>query len=140
MHMSTWLVARTLNVGIRDEWTRRFPETISILVKNDTDTRDWKESVYDQVVSDPRVQDTAWQIAESTHDGEGTLSVADIQAARRYLHACIIRMSVTELGNMKPHEFAGLWARGALGALDYRLRRRGGGASLAQRSRKDRTE
>jgi hypothetical protein len=92
----------------------------------DADDEAWMQSMFEAVAGDQRVKDLAWQLAEHMlpEDERDQLSEADLQAARRYLRACMMRMTQTEVQAMDRRELAGLWARGAVGAREYRLRRR----------------
>lgn len=94
----------------------------------DDDERAWKMAMYERVVADQQVQHLAWQMAKQSIDDPTALSPGDLHAARRYLQTCVLRMTVTELGNMRPHEFAALWSRGVVGASEYRRRGSGGAA------------
>jgi hypothetical protein len=88
------------------------------------DDRDWKQNLYERVVSDPGVQGTAWALAEHLREPEDPeLNLADRQCARNYLKTCIQNSSVTELTMMTPPDFAAWWARGIIGACRYRSRR-----------------
>lgn len=85
------------------------------------DEREWKQSMYEQAVSDPNFKSLAWQMAERLVGADDPeLGAGDVEAARRYLRACMLNMSVYELQTVTTQELAGLLARGALGAARYR--------------------
>jgi len=86
--------------------------------------RAWLEGVYESAVSDPTIKTLAWRMAEEAWDGEPGLNHMDLVASRAYLRACLLRFTVAEVSAMLPTDFAGLWARGCVGACEYRLRRR----------------
>lgn len=85
---------------------------------------EWKLAAFNAAVQDERVQNLAWSIAEAAQTPEDPkLSAMDVQAARRYLRACILKASTEEVAGMGLHELAALWARGTVGAARYRARR-----------------
>lgn len=81
---------------------------------------EWKVTFYEDLVADPGARALAWRVAEDAHTGDNPLSPADQHAARRYLRACILRMSVREISQLNTHACASLWARGIVGAWRYR--------------------
>ena len=85
------------------------------------DDMEWKLAYYEMVVTDPDVKARTWAIAEASQTEESpTLTHADFQCARRYLRACMLRASITELQALSQEELAGWWARGVVGACQYR--------------------
>ncbi len=104
------------------EWTRAPLLTNSYYMtsEEERDDRAWKIAVYEDLVADPQIRSTAFSVAEDAHNGTTPLSGADLHAARRYLKACILRMTVPEIAALRPYEAASLWARGILGAWRYR--------------------
>lgn len=102
----------------------------------DDEEREWKQAVYERAVSDPQVKALAWNIAGlATSDGMPSVNAGDLAAARRYLRACMLRMSVTELQAVTSNELAGLLARGALGAARHRTRADASSALPSSRAR-----
>jgi len=87
--------------------------------------REERDAVYEGIVSDPAVRALVYKhIRLLTGPGEPAVAPADIQAARHYLRACMANMSLAELTAKQDDDFAGLWARGALGSARYRVRHR----------------
>lgn len=84
---------------------------------------EWKQQMYENYVADPRIQSLTMEIAESlSRDGGPTATLADTAAARRYLRKCVLNMTVAEISQLRIADVAGLWARGAAGAAQWRLR------------------
>ena|SRR5688500_8539939 len=88
--------------------------------EDERDARAWKVAEYEVLVADPEIRSIAWSVANEAHTGDVPLSGADLHAARRYLKACILRMTVPEVSALQPYEVGSLWARGILGAWRYR--------------------
>ncbi len=88
------------------------------------DELSWKTAVYEQAIGDGQIEMMAWQIVEaSSIEDDPPVTAADMACALRYLKTCMLRMTVNELSAASSRTIAGLMARGALGARDYRLRR-----------------
>lgn len=105
----------------------------------DDDEREWKQAVYERAVSEPQLKALAWNIADlATGDGVPSVNAGDMAAARRYLRACMLNMTVTELQAVTSNELAGLLARGAMGAARHRARGDVSGAQPATRARRSR--
>lgn len=85
--------------------------------------REWRMSVYENLVADRRVQAIAMRIAEASREpGDPDVNLGDTAAARRYLLRCVMRMSIAELANIDVATAGGLWGRGAIGAARWRAR------------------
>lgn len=100
----------------------------------------WKQQMYEACVADPRIQALTMEIAESiTRDGGPKITFADTAAARRYLRKCVLNMSASEISQLRIADVAGLWARGAAGAAQWRLRgshAAGGGEQAARQTQR----
>jgi hypothetical protein len=81
----------------------------------DSELREWRESVFVQLVSDGEVRQAA---STDLH-----VELSDLEAARPYLRKCLVNMSTAELEHIQPQMAALPWARGALGQAQYRRRR-----------------
>lgn len=91
--------------------------------KSSNEDREWRMSVYENLVADRRVQAIAMQIAEASREpGDPEVNLGDTAAARRYLLRCVMRMSIAELANIDVATAGGLWGRGAIGAARWRAR------------------
>ncbi|MBI3206672.1 MAG: hypothetical protein HYZ29_34365 [Myxococcales bacterium] len=87
----------------------------------DDDEREWKQAMYERAVADPALKSLAWTIADNATAGDAPpVNAGDMAAARRYLRACVLNMTSTELQGVTTNELAGLLARGALGAARHR--------------------
>jgi hypothetical protein len=83
--------------------------------------REWYETAYTQLVTNPEVQRAArLEAARLAAGSDLNPQASDLQAARRYLHTCVMRMSVTELENLTAHEAGAFWGRGAYGIAQFR--------------------
>jgi hypothetical protein len=96
------------------------------------DDRDWTLAMYEQAVVNPHVRSLALEIAQNSNDQQGDITLADLDGARRYLRACYLRMSTTEVSALTVVSIASLWARGTVGAFKYRTAG-GGGATGAKK-------
>lgn len=102
----------------------------------DDDEREWKQAVYERAVADPQVKALAWNIANhATGEASPAVNAGDMAAARRYLRACMLNMTVTELQAVTSNELAGLLARGAMGAARHRTRADASSALPSSRAR-----
>jgi hypothetical protein len=81
------------------------------------------EYFYDAVANPNTRQRVSFHI-RAMHEGDPPVAPADVQAAQGYLKACILNMSLAELDLKTQDDLAALWARGSIGAAQYRMRRR----------------
>ncbi len=87
------------------------------------DDDEYKQVVYANAISDERVRDLAWRLAEAARsESDPPLAAVDRGASKRYLQKCILTRSTTELSDMTVRDFAELWALGILGHARYRVR------------------
>lgn len=92
-----------------------------------SEDREWRISVYENLIADPRVQAIAMQVAESSRGpGDPEVNLGDTAAARKYLLRCVMNMTVVEVASLDVATAGGLWGRGAIGAARWRARRRPG--------------
>lgn len=85
----------------------------------------WKTAAFEDLVSDERVHALVWHLLEVERENDNPRVLEmDITAARKYLRACIFNMGQVELGALGNRDAASLWARGALGAAKYRMRKK----------------
>lgn len=88
------------------------------------DERDDIDSLHADVISNESVIKLVFkQVVELCESDDPVVHEADVWAARRYLLRCMENMSEYERKSSDYAEFAGLWARGAIGAARYRARR-----------------
>jgi hypothetical protein len=93
------------------------------MTKLDNEDREWRISVYENLIADPRVQAIAMQVAESSRErGDPEVNLGNTAAARKYLLRCIMNMTVVEVSTLDVATAGGLWGRGAIGAARWRAR------------------
>jgi hypothetical protein len=97
--------------------------------------REWLALTYENVVADNRAKTMAWELAEAAWGERPGLAFVDLVASRAYLRAVIMRSTVTEIGSMGLHELAAIWARGCIGAAEYRLKRQARGGAPVDKAR-----
>jgi hypothetical protein len=84
--------------------------------------RDAKLEYFHHAVSNPEVK-RRLSLHLSSMEGGDEVAPSDVQAAGNYLRTCILNMDMPELEMKSLDELAALWARGALGAAQYRRQR-----------------
>jgi hypothetical protein len=88
-------------------------------------SKEWVTTVYEALVADPKVQERVWkQLEDARTEDESSVLHMDVMAARRYLQTCLLAMSDAEVRHLTANDVAGLWARGAIGAANYRRRKK----------------
>ncbi|GMV17475.1 MAG: hypothetical protein AMXMBFR56_56990 [Polyangiaceae bacterium] len=113
------------------------------MARESGDDTEWKLAAYAEATADETVRQLAWSIANAARTAEDPeLSAMDLQAARRYLRACMLRATAAEISAMQRQDLAALWARGLLGAARYRSRRSepGGNQRADKRTRQLRSK